>query len=209
MLSTSLRLSLARSLPVASSCRGLHNSMTQSKHTSNSKREVLVSQTRDIMANTALEEWTAKNLEGSNKSLLLLTNNITKARGVDIKATFFLGNGEPADMTEMEALVFTSLPKDLLMKAPPVVSVNNLLEEGGQRCLSVQLELVTEVKTKTVLGALELIGKKFLGNGSPGRIKLVRPDNDWFPGLGKLKAELEQTVSNLLLLSKAFNTKPF
>jgi len=209
MLSTSLRLVMARSIP-ASSCRSLHSSRAKSMQTSSSKREVFVSQTRDMMANSALEEWTAKNLEGSHKSLLLLTNNINKNRGVDIKATFFLCNEEPADMTEMEALVFTSLPQDLLMKAPPVVSINNLLEEGGQRCLSVKLELVKEVKTKTVLGTLELMGKKFLGNGSStARIKLVRPDNDWFPGLGKLKAELEHTVSNLLLLSKAFNTQPF
>jgi len=167
------------------------------------KREVMVSQTRDIMANTALEEWAGRNVEKTNKSLLLLTNNITRNRGVDIKATFFLGNDEEANMTEMETLVFNSLPQDLLMIAPPVTSVNNFLEEGGQRCISVQMELVKEVKTKIVLTALEQIGKKFLGDSSIRRINLVRPDNEWFPGLGDMKDEIERTMKELEMLKRS------
>ena len=61
--------------------RGLHT-----------KREVMVSQTRDIMANTALEEWAGRNVEKTNKSLLLLTNNITRNRGVDIKVESYMFN---------------------------------------------------------------------------------------------------------------------
>jgi len=190
---TTLKLNkAARSL-----ARGLHT-----------KREVMVSQTRDIMANTALEEWAGRNVEKTNKSLLLLTNNITRNRGVDIKATFFLGSEEQANMTDMETLVFTSLPEGLLMTAPPVTNVNNLIEEGGQRCISVQLELVKEVKTKIVLTALEQIGQRFLGERSIKRINLVRPDNEWFPGIGEMKAEIERTVSNFLLRS-AIKSVPF
>lgn len=185
---TTLKLNMAaRSL-----ARGLHT-----------KREVMVSQTRDIMANTALEEWAGRNVEKTNKSLLLLTNNITRNRGVDIKATFFLGSEEQANMTDMETLVFTSLPEGLLMTAPPVTNVNNLIEEGGQRCISVQLELVKEVKTKIVLTALEQIGQRFLGERSIKRINLVRPDNEWFPGLGEMKAEIERTMKEVEMLKRS------
>jgi len=176
--------------------RGLHT-----------RREVMVSQTRDILANSALEEWAGRNIEMTNKSILLLTNNITRNRGVDIKATFFLGREEEANMTDMETMVFESLPRDLLMVAPPVTSVNHLIEEGGQRCISVHLELVKEVKTKIVLTALEQIGKKFLGESSIQRIKLVRPDNEWFPGLGEVKAELERTMKEVEMIKRS-NPRP-
>ena len=119
-----------------------------------------------------------------------------------------MGREEEANMTDMESLVFNNLPEDLLMIAPPVTSVNHLIEEGGQRCISVQMELVKEVKTKIVLTALEQIGKKFLGESSTRRINLVRPDNEWFPGIGEMKAEIERTVSNFLLKS-AIKSVPF
>lgn len=172
------------------------------------QREVFVSQTRDLLSNIALEDWASRNVDVARRSLLILSNNITRGAEVDIKVTF-LAPPEDTDYTDyLEELVLTSLPPDLLMKRPPLTA-NLAGEGGGQRTLSVTLDLVKEeVKTKTVLKALETIGKRFLADSTEQdfrtmtRLNLVRPDDGWFPGLAKIRAELEQTVTEVERMKK-------
>jgi len=181
--------------------RSLAKPLSRSMH---AQREVMVSQTRDLLSNIALEDWTSRNVDSAKRSLLVLTNNITRARGVDIKATFFLPSKEESDVdaSYLESLVLTSLPPDLLMNKPPLTTTNHIVEEGEQRTISVTLDVVTEVKTKTVLWTLETIGRKFLGDTDLHRIKLVRPDDGWFPGLSDIRAELERTLLEVEKMKK-------
>jgi len=51
------------------------------------RKEVLISQSRDLLSNTALEDWMAKNLNLQEKSVLILSNNITLNNTAEIKAT--------------------------------------------------------------------------------------------------------------------------
>jgi len=172
------------------------------------QREVFVSQTRDLLSNIALEDWASKNVDIAQRSLLILTNNITREAGVDIKVTFLAPQDDTDYTNYLEELVFTSLSPDLLMKRPPLTT-NLAGEMRGQRTISVQLELVKEeVKTKTVLKTLETIGKRFLADSTEqdfrtmSRLNLVRPDDGWFPGLAKIREELEQTVIEVERMKK-------
>ena len=46
-----------------------------------------------------------------------------------------------------------------------------------------------DVERLAVLDSLNRLGWKFLGQQA-GHLSLVRPDDDWFPGLHQIKSEL-------------------
>ena len=82
-------------------------------------REVMVSQSRDLNRNTALEDWAVRNLDLKAKNVLILTNNLslspTNATVLDIKATLVETNvAEKA--AEFEKLVLSSLPPSLALQ---------------------------------------------------------------------------------------------
>jgi len=160
------------------------------------RKEVYVSQSRDLLSNVALEDWAAKNVNLQDKTLLILSNNVTKSAGVDIKATL-LDAKTFWKVQDFDELVLTSLPSDLPLKSIPDLEANHDCLDSGSKSYSLLLNLSEEVKTKTVLQALETIGKNFLcqdaesRNGDLAHISLVRPDDGWFPGLEEIRAGLE------------------
>jgi len=162
------------------------------------RTEVYVSQSRDLLSNVALEDWAAKNVNLQAKTLLILSNNVTKSAGVDIKATL-LDAKTFWKVRDFDKLVLSSLPSDLALKSIPDLDVNHDCLDSGSKSYSLHLQLSEEVKTKTVLQALETIGNNFLcqeadsesKNPELGHISLVRPDDGWFPGLEEIRAELE------------------
>jgi len=167
-------------------------------------REVYVSQTRDLISNIALEDWAVRNIDLSERSLLILTNNITKS-GVDIKATY-LGPQLNLRSDGLEEIVISCLTPDLLLKSLPTTKIR--VADDHMTSHSIQIELVPEeVKSKTVLKVLENIGKSFLADMDDqeeckGKINLVRPDGGWFPGLGEIREELEQRMSEIERLNR-------
>jgi len=166
--------------------------------------QVFVSQSRDLLSNVALEDWAAKNTDFKTKSLLILSNNVTKLSGVDIKATL-LDAQTFWKAKEFDELVLSSLPSDLAIKSIPDLEVNHDCLDAGSKSYSIYLSLSEDVKTKTVLNALETIGNKFLRqveevdskNDGLAHINLVRPDDGWFPGLEEIRSELEEQFAQV------------
>jgi len=166
------------------------------------RKEVYVSQSRDLLSNVALEDWAAKNVKA--KTLLILSNNVTKSSGVDIKATLIDAQAF-WKVKDFDELVLSSLPPDLALKSIPDLATNHDGLDSGCQSYSLHLNLSDDVKTKTVLQALETIGKSFLHheenqesvNDCLAHLSLVRPDDGWFPGLEKIRAELEERFSQV------------
>lgn len=168
------------------------------------RKEVYVSQSRDLLSNVALEDWAAKNVNLQAKTLLILSNNVTKSAGVDIKATL-LDAQTFWKVRDFDELVLSSLPSDLALKSIPDLEANHDCLDSGSKSYSLHLNLSEEVKTKTVLQALETIGNNFLcqeadaesKNADLAHISLVRPDDGWFPGLEEIRAELESQFAQV------------
>eukprot|EP00092_Neocalanus_flemingeri_P021810 GFUD01023659.1.p1 GENE.GFUD01023659.1~~GFUD01023659.1.p1 ORF type:complete len:222 (-),score=55.37 GFUD01023659.1:508-1173(-) len=168
------------------------------------RKEVFVSQSRDLLSNVALEDWVGKNVNLKTKTLLILSNNVTKSSGVDIKATL-LDAQTFWKVKDFEELVLSSLPSDLPLKSIPNLEINHDGLDPGSQSYSIHLNLSEDVKTKTVLQALETIGKNFLKtqenaeseNDGLAHLSLVRPDDGWFPGLEKIRTELEDMFSQV------------
>jgi len=160
-------------------------------------REVMVSQSRDLARNTALEDWAVRNLDIKAKNVLILTNNLslspTNATVLDIKATLIESNvAEKA--AEFEELVLSSLPPSLLLSALPDLERGRALLEPDALSYTVRLQLHTEVKAKDVLNTMNAISRNFLKDENLMRLSLVRPDDGWFQGLESVRAELEKEV---------------
>jgi len=166
------------------------------------RKEVYVSQSRDLLSNVALEDWAAKNVNLQAKTLLILSNNVTKSAGVDIKATL-LDAQTFWKVRDFDELVLSSLPSDLALKSIPDLEANHDCLDSGSKSYSLHLNLSEEVKTKTVLQALETIGNNFLSQDTESKnpdlahISLVRPDDGWFPGLEEIRAELESQFAQV------------
>jgi len=161
-------------------------------------REVMVSQSRDLARNTALEDWTVRNTNLTSKNILILTNNLSKSpldtTKVDIKATL-LSSEVTEKAAQFEELVLSSLPSSLpLTSLPDLKRARDLLVPGAVGH-SVRLELGPDVAAKTVLAALHSIAKAFLKEQGLRRLSLVRPDDGWFPGIEVVRAELADTIS--------------
>jgi len=165
------------------------------------KKKVFVSQSRDLLSNIALEDWAVKNMDFKDQSLLVLSNNLTKTPGVDIKATL-LDSEVFWKIEDFNKLVLSSLPPDLPLESIPDLEACVEQIDSGSQAYSLQLKLSPDVKTKIVLKALETIGNNFLGKDEAAepkknelaRINLVRPDDGWFPGLENVRVELEERL---------------
>jgi len=160
-------------------------------------REVMVSQSRDLNRNTALEDWAVRNLDIKAKNVLILTNNLslspTNATVLDIKATLIESNvAEKA--AEFEELVLSSLPPSLLLSALPDLERGRALLDPDALSYTVRLQLHTEVKAKDVLNTMNAISRNFLKDENLMRLSLVRPDDGWFQGLESVRADLEKEV---------------
>ena len=169
------------------------------------RKEVMISQSRDVLSNTALEDWAARNLNLKEKSVLILSNNITLNRTVEIKATLVDENiswrTEEFTSLILSAISSSDLP---LAKIPDFKQCDGTCEPLGTS-VSIHLELTQDVETRVVLRALEKIGWRFLRGDTfeasfdcPTHLSLVRPDDGWFPGLENIRRDLEEnTVERL------------
>jgi len=151
-------------------------------------REVLVSQSRDLARNTALEDWANTNVDLGAKNILVLTNNLsvspTKETVLDIKATLLHPEaGDKDQAKEFEEMVLSALPPSLLLSKLPDLERGRSLLSSSSTSHSVRLQLDINVSTKAVLETLHSIGKAFLKDHEVKRFGLVRPDEGWFHGL--------------------------
>lgn len=163
----------------------------------------MISQSRDLLANTALEDWTAKNVDLQRKSMLVLSNNITKANKLEIKATL-LDSEAYWKFQKFEAMVLSSLTPDVSLTKLPELSTSQENFDHSSCSYSIHLELTNDVTTRTVLSALENIGWKFLDEDlfedyydCPTHLSLVRPDDGWFPGLEKIRQQLQKDIKEV------------
>jgi len=173
------------------------------------RKEVMISQSRDLLSNTALEDWTAKNINLKEKSVLILSNNITLNSTAEIKATL-IDENTYWRTKEFNSLILSSISSDLpLAKIPDFNEFEGMLEPFGTN-YSIHLELTQDIETKDVLRTLEKIGWGFLNEDTfeinyecPTHLSLVRPDDGWFPGLETIRWDLE---TNMMERMKAENT---
>jgi len=165
--------------------------------TSSPKKEVFVSQSRDLARNIALEDWTVRNTDLSSKNILILTNNLSKSpldtTVIDIKATLLCDDAND-NAEAFERMVLSSLPTSLPLLSIPNIDRGRDLLLPGAMAHSVRMEIGQDVPAKTVLTALHNIAKTFLGEQELGKLSLVRPDNGWFPGIESLRIELDQAM---------------
>ena len=170
------------------------------------RREVMISQSRDLLSNTALEDWAVKNINLAEKSVMILSNNITRTpatAAVEIKATLVDG-GVFWRAAEFDRLVLASLPPDLALARLPDLETARRSLEPTATSYSLHLELAAEVRTRTVLATLERLGWGFLrgdefeaAHDCPTHLSLVRPDDGWFPGLEAIRSDLEMNFTRL------------
>ena len=172
------------------------------------RREVMISQSRDLLSNTALEDWAVKNINLAEKSVMILSNNITRTpatatAAVEVKATLVDG-GAFWLAAEFDRLVLASLPPDLALARLPDLETARRSLEPTATSYSLHLELAAEVRTRTVLATLERLGWGFLrgdefeaAHDCPTHLSLVRPDDGWFPGLEAIRSDLEMNFTRL------------
>ena len=192
------------------SVKSLKMMMTTRSLSTRVRREVMISQSRDLLSNTALEDWAVKNINLAEKSVMILSNNITRSpatatatAAVDIKATLVDG-GAFWRAAEFDRLVLASLPPDLALARLPDLETARRSLEPTATSYSLHLELAAEVRTRTVLAALERLGWGFLrgdefeaAHDCPTHLSLVRPDDGWFPGLEAIRSDLEMNFTRL------------
>ena len=188
--------------------KSLTKMMTTRNLSTRVRREVMISQSRDLLSNTALEDWAVKNINLAEKSVMILSNNITRTpatatAAVEIKATLVDG-GAFWRAAEFDRLVLASLPPDLALARLPDLETARRSLEPTATSYSLHLELAAEVRTRTVLAALERLGWGFLrgdefeaAHDCPTHLSLVRPDDGWFPGLEAIRSDLEMNLTRL------------
>ena len=190
------------------SVKSLKMMMTTRSLSTRVRREVMISQSRDLLSNTALEDWAVKNINLAEKSVMILSNNITRTpatatAAVEVKATLVDG-GAFWRAAEFDRLVLASLPPDLALARLPDLETARRSLEPTATSYSLHLELAAEVRTRTVLATLERLGWGFLrgdefeaAHDCPTHLSLVRPDDGWFPGLEAIRSDLEMNFTRL------------
>lgn len=176
---------------------GLVRYYTRSPPVFGPNREVMVSQSRDLARNIALEDWTVRNTDLTSRHIVILTNNLTlsplQAPTVDIKATL-LCQDVTANAVEFESMVLSSLPRSLALSSIPDLDRSHTFLSPGCVSHSVTLPLPQSVSAREVLTAIQSIAKTFLKEEGQRRMSLVRPDDGWFPGIEKIRADLADTI---------------
>ena len=156
------------------------------------KKEVIISQSQDLVSNVALEDWMLRHVDLRQKSLLILTNSIIGDSTMEIKATM-LDEETLGKVKELEELVLSSLSPSLPLARLPAVSRMCELTDSTSLSVSLQLEVSRRGERLAVLHTMETLGWRFLLGR--GHLSLVRPDEDWFPGLGRIKSELSHCLA--------------
>lgn len=163
--------------------------------------KVVVSQSQNKWANTALEDWMARHVDLSAQNVLVLSkNNADLGAPCNITATF-LADELLSKPRFQDRLVFSPLPATLPLASLPTPQCSAGLLEGGSHSVSIQVDISEAAKHKDVLEAMTKIAQGYLdmdaSNQKFRRLSLVRPDDGWFPGIGALQAELETVVQQI------------
>ena len=79
------------------------------------RREVMISQSRDLLSNTALEDWAVKNINLAEKSVMILSNNITRTPATATKSRRLLPRPpqDPSPESELCSSVSVTTPPQL------------------------------------------------------------------------------------------------
>jgi len=172
--------------------------------------QVMVSQSNDLVANMALEEWIKRSDTHRHSNLLLLSINALK-QGKSIHALFY---GEESgsipcmdQLKEQANLVFSSLPSNTALTELPVVRV---AEEERNLLISLPVHDMEETAVKTTL---QCIADTFVKNGGGtageyelSKLSLVRPDGGWFPGIQEIQKDLEDSLKEIEAIKSARNS---
>jgi len=165
--------------------------------------QVVVSQSQNKWANTALEDWMARHVDLNAKNILVLSkNNADLGAPCNITATF-LAHELLSKPRFQDELVFSHLPETLPLIRLPTPQCGAGLLEGGSHSISIRVDISEAAKHKDVLEAMTKIAQGYLdmdaSNQKFRRLSLVRPDDGWFPGIGALQADLETVVQQIHL----------
>jgi len=168
--------------------------------------QVVVSQSQNKWANTALEDWMARHVDLSTKNVLVLSKNAADLGApCNITATF-LANELLSKPRFQDDLVFSHLPESLPLSSLPTPQCSAGLLEGGSHSISIRVEISETAKQKDVLEAMTRIAQGYLDMDTSKqkfrRLSLVRPDDGWFPGIGAIQAELETVVQKIDLAKR-------
>merc|ERR1711962_1376504 len=99
-----------------------------------------------------------------------------------------------ANAVEFESMVLSSLPRTLALSSIPDLDRSHTFLSPGCVSHSVRLPLPQSVSAREVLTAIQSIAKTFLKEEGQRRMSLVRPDDGWFPGIEKIRADLADTI---------------
>lgn len=184
-----------------------------SSSTASPIHQVLVSQSHNKWANQALEDWMVRQVNMSEKNILILSKNKADLGAKTNLTATFLANDLLSKPRYQDELVLSQLPASLPLCSLPAPLCSAGLLEGGCYSLSVRVEISECAKHKDVLEAMTNIARAYLdmdpaANQSFRRLSLVRPDDGWFPGIGAMQADIETQVQKIDLDRKNKTKKP-
>ena len=104
------------------------------------RREVIISQSLDQVSNVALEDWMVRKVDLSQRSMLILTNSLTRSSTLEMKATL-LDSDSYSMVGDLENLVLSSLTPSLpLTRLSGVARMWEMVDRSSST-VSLQLEL--------------------------------------------------------------------
>jgi len=159
--------------------------------------QVMVSQSKRLLENTALEEWIRRrdeNDDTNSRKILLLSANCTRS-GSTIKA--FVTGGEM--MSVQTDLVLQSIPTNAALQDLPEVH-----EEDDHVSISLPMQ-----KGEDSLAILQNIANRFITQqGQHSRLSLVRPERDWFPGIEEIQEDMQSALAEISAIRRSKEPAP-
>jgi len=168
--------------------------------------EVMVSQSNNLMANTALEEWIRRSNSLKHRNLVLLSSNLIH-KGQSIKAFFRRNQSSNAgfdvcELMQQADLVLSSLPRNAsLVRLPEVrvedghngISISVPLEEENEESITVTLQSIADNVMEKNIECQDYQRSDIQST----RISLVRPDGGWFPGIQDIQKDIEYNIKEI------------
>lgn len=167
----------------------------------------MVSQSNNLMANTALEEWIRRSNSLKHRNLLLLSSNLIH-KGQSIKAFFRrnqssnTGYDDDLELLQQADLVLSSLPRNA-----PLVRLPEVRVEDGHNGISISVPLEEDENQEFISGTLQSIADSVVEKNiqqeehrsviHATRISLVRPDKGWFPGIQDIQKDIEFNIKEI------------
>lgn len=163
-----------------------------------------MSQSSNLVANMALEEWIRRNPPAQHRNLVLLSSNFVE-KGRKIKAFFMRESGQSQDgaenqLMEQANLIFNCLPKNAALSELPEVNVQ---DDKSSVVITVPLKNPEE---SAVQSTLQCIADNMVEQGGSeheaSRVSLVRPDKGWFPGIQDIQDDMETSLCEIQAIKR-------